>query len=59
MRFSIFSRAYQSQAVHCFDEADEFGVDVGGGEGDLGDDLEYADALTLGRSLVGRQPFRP
>ena len=25
----------------------------------FGDDLEYADALTLGRSLVGRQPFRP
>ena len=25
----------------------------------FGDDLEYADALTLGRSIVGRQPFRP
>ena len=25
----------------------------------FGDDLEYADSLTLGRSLVGRQPFRP
>ena len=25
----------------------------------FGDDLEYADALTLGRSLVARQPFRP
>ena len=25
----------------------------------FGDDLEYADALTLGRSLVGRQPFKP
>lgn len=25
----------------------------------FGDDLEYADALTLGRSLTGRQPFRP
>ena len=25
----------------------------------FGDDLEYADALTLGRSLTGRQPFKP
>ncbi|MBQ9661359.1 MAG: recombination protein RecR [Bacteroidales bacterium] len=25
----------------------------------FGDDLEYADALTLGRSIVARQPFRP
>ena len=25
----------------------------------FGDDLEYADSLTLGRSLVGRQPFKP
>ena len=25
----------------------------------FGDDLEYADSLTLGRSLIGRQPFRP
>ena len=25
----------------------------------FGDDLEYADALTLGRSLVARQPFKP
>ena len=25
----------------------------------FGDDLEYADALTLGRSLTARQPFRP
>ena len=25
----------------------------------FGDDLEYADALTLGRSLLARQPFRP
>ena len=25
----------------------------------FGDDLEYADELTLGRSIVGRQPFRP
>ena len=25
----------------------------------FGDDLEYADSLTLGRSLTGRQPFRP
>ena len=25
----------------------------------FGDELEYADALTLGRSLVGRQPFKP
>ena len=25
----------------------------------FGDDLEYADSLTLGRSLLGRQPFRP
>lgn len=25
----------------------------------FGDDLEYADQLTLGRSIVGRQPFRP
>ena len=25
----------------------------------FGDDLEYADALTLGRSLVNRQPFKP
>jgi len=25
----------------------------------FGDDLEYADALTLGRSISGRQPFKP
>jgi recombination protein RecR len=25
----------------------------------FGDDLEYADELTLGRSIVDRQPFRP
>ena len=25
----------------------------------FGDDLEYADALTLGRSIVARQPFKP
>lgn len=25
----------------------------------FGDDLEYADSLTLGRSIVGRQPFKP
>ena len=25
----------------------------------FGDDLEYADELTLGRSIVSRQPFRP
>lgn len=25
----------------------------------FGDDLEYADPLTLGRSIVSRQPFRP
>ncbi len=25
----------------------------------FGDDLEYADELTLGRSLTGRQPFHP
>ena len=25
----------------------------------FGDDLEYADELTLGRSIIGRQPFKP
>ena len=25
----------------------------------FGDDLEYADELPLGRSIIGRQPFRP
>ena len=25
----------------------------------FGDDLEYADALTVGRSIVARQPFKP
>ena len=25
----------------------------------FGDDLEYADPLTLGRSIAGRQPFKP
>ena len=25
----------------------------------FGDDLEYADSLTLGRSIVSRQPFKP
>ena len=25
----------------------------------FGDDLEYADELTLGRSIIGRQPFQP
>ena len=25
----------------------------------FGDDLEYADELTIGRSIINRQPFRP
>ena len=25
----------------------------------FGDDLEYADTLTLGRSIAARQPFKP
>jgi recombination protein RecR len=25
----------------------------------FGDDLEYADSLTLGRSIAARQPFKP
>ena len=25
----------------------------------FGDELEYADSLTLGRSIANRQPFKP
>ena len=48
-------------AFYIYRQIESFGVKVTSlarGLG-FGDDLEYADALTLGRSITGRQPFRP
>ena len=51
----------ETTALYIYRQIENLGVKVSTlarGLG-FGDDLEYADSLTLGRSLVGRQPFRP
>lgn len=51
----------ETTAFYVYRQIEETGVRVSTlarGLG-FGDDLEYADALTLGRSIVARQPFKP
>lgn len=51
----------ETTSFYIFRQISGFGVRVSSlarGLG-FGDDLEYADELTLGRSITGRQPFRP
>lgn len=48
-------------ALYIYRQIHRFGIKISSlarGLG-FGDDLEYADELTLGRSIAGRQPFRP
>ena len=51
----------ETTALYLYRQSAPFGVKVTSlarGLG-FGDDLEYADALTLGRSIANRQPFTP
>ena len=51
----------ETTAFYIYRQIERFGVKVTSlarGLG-FGDDLEYADALTLGRSIALRQPFTP
>lgn len=51
----------ETTSFYIYRQLSQFGVKVSSlarGLG-FGDDLEYADELTLGRSIVNRQPFRP
>lgn len=51
----------ETTAFYIYRQIEKFGVKVSSlarGLG-FGDDLEYADVLTLGRSITGRQPFKP
>ncbi len=51
----------ETTAFYIYRQISQFGVKVSSlarGLG-FGDDLEYADELTLGRSIVNRQVFRP
>lgn len=51
----------ETTAFYIFRQLAQFGVKISSlarGLG-FGDDLEYADELTLGRSIVNRQVFRP
>ncbi len=51
----------ETTSFYIFRQISGFGVRVSSlarGLG-FGDDLEYADELTLGRSITGRQPFKP
>ena len=51
----------ETTSFYIFRQISGFGVRVSSlarGLG-FGDDLEYADELTLGRSITGRQPFNP
>ena len=51
----------ETTSFYIFRQISGFGIRVSSlarGLG-FGDDLEYADELTLGRSIIGRQPFRP
>jgi recombination protein RecR len=51
----------ETTAFYIYRQISQYGVKVSSlarGLG-FGDDLEYADELTLGRSIVNRQEFRP
>jgi recombination protein RecR len=51
----------ETTAFYIYRQIEKFGIKVSTlarGLG-FGDDLEYADQLTLGRSIVNRQEFRP
>jgi recombination protein RecR len=51
----------ETTAFYIFRQISRYGVKVSSlarGLG-FGDDLEYADELTLGRSIINRQDFRP
>ena len=51
----------ETTSFYIYRQLSQFGVKVSSlarGLG-FGDDLEYADELTLGRSIINRQPFRP
>jgi recombination protein RecR len=51
----------ETTAFYIYRQISQYGVKVSSlarGLG-FGDDLEYADELTLGRSIVNRQDFRP
>ena len=51
----------ETTSFYIYRQIDRFGVKVSSlarGLG-FGDDLEYADELTLGRSIVNRQVFKP
>ena len=51
----------ETTAFYLYRQLEQFGVSVSTlarGLG-FGDDLEYADSLTLGRSIANRQPFCP
>ena len=51
----------ETTAFYIYRQIEKLGVKVSAlarGLG-FGDDLEYADSVTLGRSIVGRQPFKP
>lgn len=51
----------ETTSFYIYRQIEKFGVKVSTlarGLG-FGDDLEYADSLTLGRSILARQPFKP
>lgn len=51
----------ETTAFYIYRQIERFGIPVttlARGLG-FGDDLEYADSLTLGRSIAARQPFKP
>lgn len=51
----------ETTSFYIYRQIEKFGVRVSSlarGLG-FGDDLEYADSITLGRSIAGRQPFKP
>jgi recombination protein RecR len=51
----------ETTAFYIYRQISQYGVKVSSlarGLG-FGDDLEYADELTLGRSIINRQDFRP
>lgn len=51
----------ETTAFYIYRQLSRFGIRISSlarGLG-FGDDLEYADELTLGRSIANRQPFRP
>ena len=51
----------ETTAFYIYRQISRYGVKITALARDLGfgDALEYADELTLGRSIAGRQPFRP